>query len=93
MSKSELACTLQGSAVGFVGVTRTSGSEKQHHCPIRAMVKDPNNAYLIVCVLPLFPQKCFIFLLEFIYSFHDFKEYMLLISSFKNNLQIFLNGV
>jgi hypothetical protein len=32
-------------------------------------------------------------LLEFIYSFYDFKEYMLSISSFKNNNQIFLNGV
>jgi hypothetical protein len=40
-----------------------------------------------VCVFPFSPQKCFIFLLEFIYSFYDFKEYMLSISSFKNILQ------
>jgi hypothetical protein len=36
---------------------------------------------------PFIPQKCFIILLEFIYSFYDFKEYMLSISSFKNILQ------
>jgi hypothetical protein len=40
MSNSELACKLQGSAVGFVEVTRTLDSGKQHHCPVRAMVKD-----------------------------------------------------
>jgi hypothetical protein len=32
-------------------------------------------------------QKCFILILEFIYSFYDFKEYMLPITSFKNILQ------
>jgi hypothetical protein len=53
------------------------------------MVKDPNNACLLKCVFSLFtpPQKCFILILEFIYSFYDFKEYMLSITSFKNILQ------
>jgi hypothetical protein len=65
----------------------TSSSGKQHHCPLRAMVKDSNNACLSgVCSLYT-PQKCFILILEFIYSFYDFKEYMLSITSFKNILQ------
>jgi hypothetical protein len=33
------------------------------------------------------PQKYLIFILEFIYSFYDFKEYRLSITSFKNILQ------
>jgi hypothetical protein len=40
-----------------------------------------------VCVFPLNPQKCFILILGFIYSFYDFKEYMLSIASFKNIIQ------
>jgi hypothetical protein len=40
-----------------------------------------------VCVPFIPPQNCFIFLLEFIYSVYDFKEYMLSITSFKNILQ------
>jgi hypothetical protein len=40
-----------------------------------------------VCVFPLTPQKCFILILGFIYSFYDFKEYMLSTASFKNILQ------
>jgi hypothetical protein len=49
------------------------------------------------------PQKWFIYLLGLIYSFYDFKEYMLRVISFKDiyqyswmefikNYQIFLNG-
>jgi hypothetical protein len=49
MSKSQLACKLQGSAVGFVEVTGTSGSGKQHHCPVRAMVKD-SKMHALWCV-------------------------------------------
>jgi hypothetical protein len=40
-----------------------------------------------VCVPFIPPQKHFIFILEFIYSFFYFKEYMLSITSFKNILQ------
>jgi hypothetical protein len=40
-----------------------------------------------VCMFPLNPPEVFIFILEFIYSFYDFKEYMLSITSFKNILQ------
>jgi hypothetical protein len=57
MSRSELACKLQGSAVGFVGVTRDLGFGKQHHCSIRAMVKDSNDACFKVCVFPLYPLE------------------------------------
>jgi hypothetical protein len=61
MSKSELACKLQGSAIGFVGVIGTSGSGKQHHCPIRQWLKI-QLMHALWCVFPLYP-------LEVIYSF------------------------
>jgi hypothetical protein len=40
MSKSELACRLQGSAIGFVEVTRDLGFWKTASLSGKAMVKD-----------------------------------------------------
>jgi hypothetical protein len=46
----------------------------------------------MVCVQFLSPEVICSFT-DFIYSFYDFKEYMLMIFSFKNIHQIFLNGI
>jgi hypothetical protein len=56
MSKSELACKLQGSAVGFVEVPETTGSRKQHYYLVRAMVKD-SKMHALGCVFNIYPLK------------------------------------
>jgi hypothetical protein len=56
------------------------------------MVKD-SKMHALWCVFNLYPPKVIIPLLAFIYSFYDFKEYMLMLISFKDIHQIFLNGI
>jgi hypothetical protein len=62
----------------------TSGSRKQHHCLVRAMVKLPMMHALGWCV-GLFPHVVIYVIRAFIYSFYDLKEYMINLSSFKNH--------
>jgi hypothetical protein len=45
------------------------------------------------CVGIIPPQKWFIYLLNLIYSFYDFKEYILRVIPFKDICKIFLNGI
>jgi hypothetical protein len=54
----------------------TSGFGKQHHYPIRAMVKVSNDVMLYNGVLFIIPCGDSIPKV-FIYSFYEFKEYML----------------
>jgi hypothetical protein len=45
-----------------------------------------------VCSIFYPPEVIYLFA-DFIYSFYDFKEYMLMVFSFKNIHPIFLNGI
>jgi hypothetical protein len=56
------------------------------------MFKD-SKMHALGCVGIIPPQKWFIYLLNLIYSFYDFKEYILRVISFKDIYQIFLNGI
>ena len=56
MSKSELACKLQGSAIGFVEVTRDLGFWKTASLSDKGKVKDSNDACFKVCV-PFIPPS------------------------------------
>jgi hypothetical protein len=53
MSKSDLSCKLQGSAVGFVGVTRDLGFWKTASLSGKAMVKD-SKMHALWCVFNFF---------------------------------------
>jgi hypothetical protein len=46
-----------------------------------------------VCVFNFYPPAVIYSFDGFLYSFYDFKEYMLIVFSFKNIHQIFLNGI
>jgi hypothetical protein len=56
------------------------------------MVKD-SKMHALWCVFNFYPPEVIYSFADFIYSFYDFKEYMLMIFSFKNIHQIFLNGI
>jgi hypothetical protein len=56
------------------------------------MFKD-SKMHALWCVGIISPQKWFICSLNLIYSFYDFKEYILRVISFKDIYQIFLNGI
>jgi hypothetical protein len=47
----------------------------------------------MVCVQFFYPPEVIYSFADFIYSFYDYKEYMLMVFSFKNIHQIFLNGI
>jgi hypothetical protein len=56
------------------------------------MFKD-SRMHALLCVGIISPQRWFIYLLNLIYSFYDFKEYILRVISFKDLCKISLNGI
>jgi hypothetical protein len=62
MSKNELACKLQGSAVGFVEVTRDLGFWKIASLSDKTMLKIQIMHAFKVCVFPLYPPRSVLFL-------------------------------